>query len=331
MQEKIMKLLKNITSFLGLAGFWLCATAFGIQSPDSTTYSGLVIDAVSGEPVPGVHLYIESAANGTVSDTQGRFTIDVPGSEEILIISHVAYRQIRMIFSEIEMEREPIIRLNPIRLDSDELIVSAGRFEQAWSGIYNTAKTRPVEDHMSAISGLDMVTRANFAKDPVIRGLRDGRVNVLVDGMRMTPACVDGMDPITAYVESDNLQAIEISRGQEAQPLASTAPGGSVNFAMARPVLNSGFTGSAETGYHTASSQHFLQSGLSYGGEQWAVRLSGTYRIAGDLIDGHNTRIHGSGLEKGNLFSSIVFNRIISMSFPFGISVIMPEKSAIRD
>ena len=294
-----------IISVLTLLIFLSNIPAFGFQN--ESTFSGILIDSVSDEPVQGAHLYFEGIGNGTVSDNNGEFSLAFPADEATLIISHVAYTQVRTKIFKESTESDQVILLQPVRLGSNELIVSAGRFTQAWSGIYSSAKTRPVEDHMASISGLDMVSRANFAKDPVIRGLRDGRVNVMIDGMRMTPACVDGMDPVTAYVEADNLQSIQITRGQEAHPIASTAPGGTVNFAMARPILNSGFSGSAESGYHSVSNQHLVQSALLYGEERWAVRLSGTYRHAGDLMSGNHSRIEGSGLEKGNLFTSLLF------------------------
>ncbi len=300
-----MKPFPLITTILVLAILLLNAPASGFQPVKTIT--GTFVDAVSGEPVHGVHVYPEGSGNGAVSGLDGQFTIEIPQGTSTLVISHVAYQNIRLELSDTIETFPLLIRLDPLRLGGEELIVSAGRFTQTWSGIYSNAKTRPVEDHMAAISGLDMVSRANFAKEPVIRGLRDGRVNVMIDGMRMTPACVDGMDPITAYVESGNLQSIEISRGQEAHPIASTAPGGSVNFAMARPALNSGFSGSAESGYHSVSHQHLLQSALSFGDERWAVRLSGTYRHAGDLMAGNRSRIEGSGFEKGNFFSSLLF------------------------
>lgn len=294
-----------IASVITLLISLLNIPAFGLQN--ESTFSGILIDAVSGEPVQGAHIYFTGIGNGTVSNDNGEFTLAFPADEAILIISHIAYTQVSTKLIKESTETDQVIFLQPVRIGSNELIVSAGRFTQAWSGIYSSSKTRPVEDHMTSISGLDMVSRSNFAKDPVIRGLRDGRVNVMIDGMRMTPACVDGMDPVTAYVEADNLQSIQVTRGQETHPIPSTAPGGTLNFAMARPILNSGFSGSAESGYHSVSLQHLVQSALSYGAEHWAVRLSGTYRHAGDLMAGDHSRIQDSGLEKGNLFTSFLY------------------------
>ncbi len=299
------KKIKLITLFSLL----LCGSLQAAHTGGSIT--GIVVDAVTGKALSGAHVYILNSDIGTVTDREGHFTLRAENHHAVLVISYMGYEEHFHHHSMGEMENSGLtIELNPKLMQSDNLYVSAGRMNMAYSGIYSGAKTRPVEDHMSSIPGLDMVTRTHFAKDPVIRGLRDARVNVMIDGMRLTPACVDGMDPVTAYVETDNLKSIEISRGQESYPLFSTAPGGSVNFAMARPSFDSGLNGSAETGYHFVNNQQMVQGALSYGREELAVRFSGTYRNAGDLMAGNGSRITDSGLEKGNLFASILYQPV---------------------
>ncbi len=278
-----------------------------LASPEGII-SGRVLDAQTRKPVPGAHVYPEGRDNGTITDHDGNFVIHLYPGQTTLVISHLGFRVYLLDLNDVHLQSPITVYLTPVPIRSDDIIITAGRMHMHNPGVYSDSKTRAVEDHMGNIPGLDMVTRANFAKDPVIRGLRDSRVNVLIDGMRLTPACVDGMDPATAYVEADNLQAIEISRGQENQLLSSTAPGGSVNFAMARPVLNSGFRGSAETGYHTVSNQRSVQSAFSYGKNSWAVRTSGTFREAGDLKPGNGSRIAGSGFTKGNVYTSILYS-----------------------
>ncbi len=293
--------MKFITLFTLLS---MMITAAGLGQD---TITGTVLDSETNEPVPGAHIYTSEHQNGTVTGPDGFFEISLPSDSNSLIISHIGYRESFLSLSEESFHSSVTIFLDPLQVRGDDIIITAGRMQMNYSGIYSHSKTRTAEDHMNSISGLDMVTRANFAKDPVIRGMRDGRVNVLIDGMRLTPACVDGMDPATAYVEADNLQSIEITRGQDASPVTTTAPGGSVNFAMARPSFNTGLTATAETGYHSVSRQQIGQTAISYGGDDMAVRVSGTYRNAGDLRSGDGSRIGDSGLEKGNLFASLLF------------------------
>lgn len=263
---------------------------------------------VTGEPISNAHVMVSGSERGDVTNKQGLFELSIDGPGTTLIVTHIGFETRYITLNAADLSGSIQIRLTPADVvDSGELMVTAGRLNMQYSGIYSELRTRPVEDHLSAISGLDMVSRANFAKDPVIRGMRDGRVNVLIDGMRMTPACVDGMDPVTAYVETDNLSSIEIQRGSSSGLGSVGAPGGSVNFATTRPKLNSGVTGGVEAGFHSVSSQQIYQASVSLGEEKWAARVAGTYRNAGDLLTGNNNRIANSGLEKGNVHGGLLY------------------------
>ncbi|TVR36056.1 MAG: TonB-dependent receptor, partial [Balneolaceae bacterium] len=302
-KERKMKEINRITALVILSLFWIVSAAAADH------IHGIVMDANTGEPVHGAHITVNDKVIGTATGLNGRFHLmREPGVKQITV-THIAYRSQTITIEGYEEGELLQIYLEPVRIVSEgEIVVSADRVKMAYSGIYSDVKTRPVEDHFSSISGVDLVTRANFAQDPVIRGLRDGRVNVMIDGMRMTPACVDGMDPLTAYIESDNLKAIEIDRGMNGEAGAAGTSGGSVNFSMVRPSLNSGLTGSAEAGYHGVADQQIFQGALNYSKKRWGFRLSGTYRNAGDMrAGGGEERLLNSGLEKGNVYASFLF------------------------
>ena len=278
---------------------------------DTLWLRGEVRDRETGRSLSGAHVIAMKAPccstrkqTGAVTGTEGRFTLTSDPATRHILITHVGYRTKR-VDAALLSDRTKIF-LEPVTVFSEDILITAGRLPGGYTGLYSDARTRPVEDHLSHIPGMDLVSRANFAKDPVIRGQRDGRITVTIDGMRMTPACVDGMDPLTAYIEPDNLQAVEISRGQDAREGAASGSGGSVNFAMARPVLNTGTSATLESGFHSVSSQHLMQGGVSHGSERWAFRFSGTYRNAGDFRTGSGERIEGSGLEKGNIYSALL-------------------------
>lgn len=53
--------------------------------------SGLVTDGATGEPLPGVNIVVEGTTIGGVTDMDGRYSIDVPGSDAVLVFSFVGY------------------------------------------------------------------------------------------------------------------------------------------------------------------------------------------------------------------------------------------------
>ncbi len=55
--------------------------------------SGVVKSSPEDEPLPGVNVIIKGTTHGTVTDVNGSYSIDVPGSDAVLIFSFVGYIQ----------------------------------------------------------------------------------------------------------------------------------------------------------------------------------------------------------------------------------------------
>lgn len=55
------------------------------------TVSGTVTDKVSGDPLPGVSVRVKDTQTGAVTDVNGHFRLDVPGSASVLVISFTGY------------------------------------------------------------------------------------------------------------------------------------------------------------------------------------------------------------------------------------------------
>lgn len=270
---------------------------------------GVVLDAKSGAPIEGVNVTLLSSQSGTITSFTGEFMIQVPSRHAVLVFSHIGYQKREVSLLELpDLGQHLQILMHPSSIATDDVIITANRTTNGYNGINNDIRTKTVDDYLASTAGLDLVSRANMARDPVVRGLRDGRVAIMVDGMRLTPACVDGMDPATAYIETDNLKSIEVSKGFDPESSIGTSSGAMVNFSLSRPTLNSGFSISAETGYQSVSKQKVTQGAVSYGQDSWAFRASGTFRDAADYFAGDNTHISGSGFKKSNIQTSFVYH-----------------------
>src|SRR5687767_2696445 len=88
-------LLKRITS-LGLrsmralfaAAAWLLClcTAYA-----QTSVSGRITSGEDASPLPGVNILVKGTADGTISDADGKFFMNVPSNESVLVFSFVGY------------------------------------------------------------------------------------------------------------------------------------------------------------------------------------------------------------------------------------------------
>jgi TonB-dependent starch-binding outer membrane protein SusC len=53
--------------------------------------TGVVRDATTNEPLPGVNIQIEGTQTGVITDNQGKYSIEVPNGDAVLIFSYIGY------------------------------------------------------------------------------------------------------------------------------------------------------------------------------------------------------------------------------------------------
>lgn len=163
------------------------------------------------------------------------------------------------------------------------------------------------DDVLEQVEGVSMMRRANFALEPTIRGYNAGQVAVVIDGMKMHSACVDRMDPVTAYIEIENLKQLDVSKGASDFNYAQTL-GGVMNFITTKPDFTRPFAAVAETGFEAVSNlwrvrgeaniaPEWLQDGENSG---IAARMSLSVKRSGDYYAGNHTLIPRSNFDKEN-------------------------------
>ncbi len=82
--------------------------------------SGTVSDAVTGEALLGVNIIIESTTIGTVTDYSGKFSIDLPAQNSVLVISSVGYNTERI---EVAGRNNLDVKLVPDIKSLEEVVV----------------------------------------------------------------------------------------------------------------------------------------------------------------------------------------------------------------
>jgi len=57
----------------------------------SQKVTGVVTDATTGEKLPGVNILIEGTNTGVITDVNGRYSIELPSPNMVLLFSYVGY------------------------------------------------------------------------------------------------------------------------------------------------------------------------------------------------------------------------------------------------
>jgi iron complex outermembrane receptor protein len=118
----------------------------------------------------------------------------------------------------------------------------------------------------------------------------------------MFGACTSSMDPVTSYVEPNNMKRVQVSPGPDFDANGATV-GGGMNFTLRQAQINAPrkWTGSAGTGFETNASARQWLGNLQYSGKRFAFSVDGIYRKAGNYTPGgnkdENIQKYGQGMQ----------------------------------
>jgi TonB-linked SusC/RagA family outer membrane protein len=114
---------------------------------------GRITDREVGDPLPGVNIVIEGTNLGTITDMDGRYEIEVPSTQSILIFSFVGY-----LAERIPVGNQTVINVNLLQdITALSEVVVIGYGVQRRSDITGTVASLPRER-------LDMVPNLNVAQ-----------------------------------------------------------------------------------------------------------------------------------------------------------------------
>lgn len=176
------------------------------------------------------------------------------------------------------------------------------------SGIKKTPDLQQQTDKiMSEMTGVTLIKRGNYAQEPIIRGLNAGQITTTIDGMHIFGACTDRMDPVSSYVEPNNLSGIRLNLGPN-EDQNSGQIGGGLDFRLmkAQPNSDKKISGRVGLGFETNAQAIQSLGSLQYSRKRWAVQVNGIFRKADNYQAANRQTILFSQYEKFNLGGSFV-------------------------
>lgn len=63
------------------------------QKNEKRTVTGVVTDAIDGSPLVGVNIVVKGQSTGTITDLEGKYSINVSGSNAVLVFSYIGYQK----------------------------------------------------------------------------------------------------------------------------------------------------------------------------------------------------------------------------------------------
>ncbi|WP_313190075.1 TonB-dependent receptor [Sphingobacterium sp.] len=158
-----------------------------------------------------------------------------------------------------------------------------------------------VDEFLASSDKISFIKRGAYAWEPMLNNMSSERSTITIDGMHIFGACTDKMDPITSYVESNNLSTIDIKSGQEGSMHGATVSG-SIDLKRKSTAFDSiaHYKGSYQSGFEFNNNQFFNLGNLSYSSDKFVADASVAYRKAGNYLDGNKEEVKHSQYRKFN-------------------------------
>ncbi|MCX6835901.1 MAG: TonB-dependent receptor [candidate division Zixibacteria bacterium] len=301
MQDLLFFPLRSVLfQFLRIACMLALVTAVAYSE---TQITGHVIDATTGEPILGATVRLVSSNQAVATDSEGRFSLPVPGAGEIeLIVTHVRYQRQEKRFelvpgsvTEVTFNLTPAvvpvgsITVLPMRSGDDKFNVPQS-VSVTTSEEFAKPNPTTTADVLRDDVGVLVQKTTHAHGSPIIRGLLGKYVLLLYDGIRLNqPTYRFGANQYLNTFDLETLSAIEVVRGPSSVLFGSDAMGGVVNLVPVDPsdqLRNGGFGYRASVRYTGADQGGSGHLRLNSSRGRFAGLYEGTYRESGDLHAG---------------------------------------------
>lgn len=252
---------------------------------NAQTIDGRVTDACTGEPLEGATVLESETTNGTSTEPDGSFELELTTDIREIVVSFVGYESQTMSITDPDKFMD--IALEESIIMSGEIFVSALRVDESTPIAYSNITRKEIEtknlgqDIPMLIQSSPSVVSTSDAGAGIgytgvrIRGVDPARINVTINGIPLNDAESHGVFWVDLPDLASSTQNIQIQRGVGTSTQGAGAFGATMNLQTA--LMNPSAYGEITTGigsYGTRKANVQLGSGLIDNGWQFEGRLS---------------------------------------------------------
>lgn len=270
------------------------------------TVEGYIYSKQTGEPIEEAVIRGITGSNITSLTTQsGAFKLEIPSARFpfSFTVERLGYEKITVTSED---GGTVIIMLSEQLTATDEIEVTGSLLEtNGLNNFYISSNINTIDELISKSPGITITRRGNYASEPIVRGMNSERTGVTINGMKITCACTDKMDPVTSYAETDNLESISLTKGSF--DFSETAGSfAAINLKLKEPGLNKKMKlgGDLTMGYMSVSNAKKLETRLDFKTPKYGSVINFVYKSNRDYKTGNGEVIQYSGYNKINLSNS---------------------------
>jgi len=263
---------------------------------------GKVTDKDTGEPIPGVTIYVEALKEGTASDNRGNYELKIPEGEYNISFSFIGYTK----------QKETV----RVVANDNRLNVSLSQSSKKLNDINVIAKSeaRQIREQAMPISVIDMENIKGVAGDISdvlsktagvqvrmtggvgsksrlsVRGLEGKRIGFFIDGI-----AIGNNDEYTDIndIPVDFIERIEVYKGVVPAKLGGNAIGGAVNVILKEyppKYMNASYGIGAYNTHKARFTFRLNKNGIKAGGGGYYAYSDNNYIMELPLVSGRKVK-----------------------------------------
>jgi TonB-dependent receptor len=288
----------GVVSFLVFFG--ICTAAAAAQAPATGILQGRVVDATSGDPLPGATVLIEGTTMAATTDRSGTFRFAAaPLGDQHLTVTYLGKADAQL---EVTVRAEPTtvpdVQLKNIAYE-ESVTVSAELIRDAQAKALNQQKTAPnITNVVSAdqigsfpdpnaaettqrIPGISIQRDQGEGRFVIVRGTEPRLNAMLINGERIPSPDALIRQAALDVIPSDLLQSIEVSKALTPD-MDADAIGGSVNLVMKQAPERLRLLGVVGGGYNELlNSKEQYNYSVTAGGRMNGGRIGAIFSVSG--------------------------------------------------
>ncbi|MDZ4793331.1 MAG: TonB-dependent receptor [Bacteroidota bacterium] len=282
------------------------------------TLTGKIMDAKTGELLPGASVYFADDKIGTSADANGKYSItNIPSGHHVIEITHAGYGTL-VEHIELNSDTERDFKLSTVVIENQGVIItgvsgatSIRKSPVPVSSIRKAAllqsSSTNIIDALSHVPGVSQLSTGPAISKPFIRGLGYNRVVVVNEGVRQ-----EGQQWGDEHgVEIDELSVgrVEVLKGPASLMYGSDALAGVINFITNIPVAEGTVKGNILSNYQSNNGLFALNGSLAANKNGLNWNVYGTYKSAGDYKNKYDGKVLNSRFNEKNFGGYIGINK----------------------
>ena len=200
---------------------------------------GVIFNKKSQKPIAGASIIIENSANGTSSDDEGKFNLEIKNlSKAKLVFTMIGFKDTSLVIDQTNYNQTIKVLLNPKAIKMDAVTVHShkesnqSKAPSSITMIGNKLEKNIISDlatTLSGESGIAIRSSGQATQRPILRGYSGDRFLITSDGFELGDMSNTTADHAVS-MEISAAEGVEVIRGPETLVYGSNTIAGIINI-----------------------------------------------------------------------------------------------------